>query len=57
MKETIMSEEVPGVYWTHEFCGRNYTDATLTEIAAWETRMAATGYCCDDCEEEAKEKQ
>ena len=42
--------------WAHEFCGRSYTDATPTEIAVWEARVAATGYCCNDCEEEAKKE-
>ena len=42
-------------HWKHDLCGREYTDATRDEIAIWTTRVACTGFCCDDCREENEE--
>lgn len=44
-------------HWNCEVCGREYTNATAEEIAIWNTRIAATGFCCDYCREDNEDPE
>lgn len=42
-------------HWHCDVCGREYEDANPQEVARWNTRVATTGFCCEECREDNEE--